>query len=53
MTDTGQSNRINKMIMEYRLENGNPLKCLNITDEELEMLRDKFLGDNTRKLDLK
>lgn len=42
-----------KMIMEYRLENGNPLKCLNITDEELEMLRDKFLGDNTRKLDLK
>ena len=35
------------------LENGNPLKCLNITDEELEMLRDKFLGDNTRKLDLK
>lgn len=42
-----------KMVVKVKLENGTSLECLNITAEELEMLRDKFLGDSTRKLDLK
>lgn len=42
-----------KMVVKVKLENGTLLECLNITAEELEMLRNKFLGDSTRKLDLK
>jgi len=41
------------MVVKVKLENGTLLECLNITAEELEMLRNKFLGDSTRKLDLK